>query len=249
MAMWRGIILAIQFLTVLPIRMQVDWNERTARAAVLSFPFVGAVIGAFLVVLYMFMFHHVSVLVLSFLLMFFSIFLSGGLHADGWMDCSDAYFSYRDRQRRLDIMSDSRVGAFAVLSILFLLGFRFIFIFETVAHMSLFALFCIPLFSRLGMTVLLLTTPLAKQTGMAATFRKHVDHRYVPFVVVYGLIAFSSCETFVLFVALISFYIVARAFAIKQFGGITGDVLGAFIEGSETLLWCVIWLLHTFAIL
>ncbi len=247
--MWRGVILAIQFLTVIPIRMQVDWNERTARGAVLSFPFVGAIIGTFLVAQHQLLFDHVSLLFLSFSLLFSSIFLSGGLHADGWMDCSDAYFSYRDLQRRLDIMSDSRVGAFAVLSILFLLGFRFVFIFETVAHMSLFSLFYIPLLSRFGMTLLLLTTPLAKQIGMAAAFRKHIDHRYVPFLVVYGFIALLSRETFVLFVALILFYVAARAFAMKQFGGITGDVLGAFIEGSETFLWLIIWLLHTFVIL
>lgn len=247
--MWRGVILAVQFLTVLPIRMQVDWNERTARGAVLSFPFVGAVIGSLLVAQHQLLFGYVSLLVLSFSLLFSSIFLSGGLHADGWMDCSDAYFSYRDLQRRLDIMSDSRVGAFAVLSILFLLGFRFVFMFETAAHMSLFSLFCIPLFSRLGMTLLLLTTPLAKQTGMAAAFRQYVDHRYVPIIVMYGLIAFLSRETLVLFLALMLFYVAARAFAVKQFGGITGDVLGAFIEGSETFLWLIIWLLHTFVIL
>ncbi|WP_435621263.1 adenosylcobinamide-GDP ribazoletransferase [Anoxybacillus eryuanensis] len=249
MAMWRGVILAIQFLTVFPIRMQVEWNERTARGAVFSFPFVGAIIGTFLVAQHELLFNHVSLLVLSFSFLFSSIFLSGGLHADGWMDCSDAYFSYRDRKRRLDIMSDSRVGAFAVLSILFLLGFRFVFIFETVAHMSLFSLFCIPLFSRLGMTVLLLTTPLAKQTGMAAAFRQYVDYQYVPAIIMYGLIAFLSRETIVLFIALVLFYVVARAFVVKQFGGITGDVLGAFIEGSETFLWLIIWLLHTFVIL
>ncbi|WP_183243005.1 adenosylcobinamide-GDP ribazoletransferase [Anoxybacillus mongoliensis] len=249
MAMWRGVILAIQFLTVFPIRMQVEWNERTARGAVFSFPFVGAIIGTFLVAQHQLLFDHVSLLFLSFLLLFSSIFLSGGLHADGWMDCSDAYFSYRDRKRRLDIMSDSRVGAFAVLSVLFLLGFRFVFIFETVAHMSLFSLFCIPLFSRLGMTVLLLTTPLAKQTGMAAAFRQYVDHQYVPIIVMYGLIALLSRETIVLFIALVLFYVAARAFAVKQFGGMTGDVLGAFIEGSETFLWLIIWLLHTFVIL
>ncbi|MBB5355751.1 adenosylcobinamide-GDP ribazoletransferase [Anoxybacillus mongoliensis] len=247
--MWRGVILAIQFLTVFPIRMQVEWNERTARGAVFSFPFVGAIIGTFLVAQHQLLFDHVSLLFLSFLLLFSSIFLSGGLHADGWMDCSDAYFSYRDRKRRLDIMSDSRVGAFAVLSVLFLLGFRFVFIFETVAHMSLFSLFCIPLFSRLGMTVLLLTTPLAKQTGMAAAFRQYVDHQYVPIIVMYGLIALLSRETIVLFIALVLFYVAARAFAVKQFGGMTGDVLGAFIEGSETFLWLIIWLLHTFVIL
>ncbi|MGG6431392.1 adenosylcobinamide-GDP ribazoletransferase [Anoxybacillus sp. D401a] len=247
--MWRGVILAIQFLTVVPLRIQVDWNERTARAAVLSFPFVGAMIGALLVAQHALLFGHVSLLVLSFLLLFSSIFLSGGLHADGWMDCSDAYFSYRDQQRRLEIMSDSRVGAFAVLSLFFLLGFRFVFMFETVAHMSLFSLFCIPLLSRLGMTLLLLTTPLAKKTGMAAAFRQHVDHRYVPFVIAYAFIVLLSDETIILFLALMLFYVVARAFAVKQFGGVTGDVLGAFIEGSETFLWFVMWLLHAFAIL
>ena len=247
--MWRGVILAVQFLTVLPIRMQVEWNERMARAAVLSFPFVGAIIGTLLIAQHQLLSGHVSLLVLSFSLLFSSIFLSGGLHADGWMDCSDAYFSYRDLQRRLDIMSDSRVGAFAVLSILFLLGFRFVFMFETIAHLSLFSLFCLPFLSRLGMTLLLLTAPLAKQTGMAAAFRQYVDHRYVPIIVMYGLIAFLSRETLVLFLALMLFYVAARAFAVKQFGGITGDVLGAFIEGSETFLWLIIWLLHTFVIL
>ena len=50
--MWHGVVLAIQFLTIIPIRMQVDWNERTARVAVLSFPFVGAIIGLFLVAIH-----------------------------------------------------------------------------------------------------------------------------------------------------------------------------------------------------
>ncbi|ELK22200.1 adenosylcobinamide-GDP ribazoletransferase [Anoxybacillus flavithermus] len=249
MAMWRGIILAVQFLTVLPLRMQVDWNERTGRIAVLSFPLVGAIIGLFLVAIHVVLSDHISSLVLSFLLLFSSIFLSGGLHADGWMDCSDAYFSYRDQQRRLEIMSDPRVGAFAVLSLFFLLGFRFIFMFETIAHFSLFSLFCLPLLSRLGMALLLLTAPLAKQTGMAAAFRQYVDHRYVPIIVMYGLIAFLSRETLVLFLALMLFYVIAKAFVVKQFGGVTGDVLGAFIEGSETFLWFVMWLLHAFAIL
>ncbi len=247
--MWHGVVLAIQFLTIIPIRMQVDWNERTARVSVLSFPFVGAIIGLFLVAIHVVLSDHISSLVLSFLLLFSSIFLSGGLHADGWMDCSDAYFSYRDQQRRLEIMSDSRVGSFAVLSLFFLLGFRFIFMFETIAHFSLFSLFCLPLLSRLGMALLLLTAPLAKQTGMAAAFRQYVDHRYVPIIVMYGLIAFLSRETLVLFLALMLFYVIAKAFVVKQFGGVTGDVLGAFIEGSETFLWFVMWLLHAFAIL
>lgn len=71
--MWRGIILAVQFLTVLPLRMQVDWNERTGRIAVLSFPLVGAMIGALLVAQHALLFGHVSLLVLSFLLLFSSI--------------------------------------------------------------------------------------------------------------------------------------------------------------------------------
>src|SRR5699024_11219623 len=64
----------------------------------------------------------------------FTIILTCGIHLDGWIYASDAFFSYRDVKKRLQIMEDPRVGAFGVLGLLFLLSFKFLFIFEIVAN-------------------------------------------------------------------------------------------------------------------
>src|SRR5699024_12376068 len=64
----------------------------------------------------------------------FTIILTVGIHLDGWIDASDVFFSYRDVKKRLQIMEDPRVGAFGVLGLLFLLSFKFLFIFEIVAN-------------------------------------------------------------------------------------------------------------------
>uniref|UniRef100_UPI0005850CC2 adenosylcobinamide-GDP ribazoletransferase n=1 Tax=Paenibacillus sonchi TaxID=373687 RepID=UPI0005850CC2 len=49
------------------------------------------------------------------------VWLTGGLHLDGWMDCADGLLSYRTRERMLEIMKDSRVGAMGVLACMLLL--------------------------------------------------------------------------------------------------------------------------------
>lgn len=46
------------------------------------------------------------------------ILLTGGIHMDGFMDTMDALHSYQDRERKLEILKDSHVGAFACLSLI-----------------------------------------------------------------------------------------------------------------------------------
>lgn len=255
-AVWSGFLLSVQFLTVIPIRKQIDWNDATARWSVRMFPLVGALIGGIEALAY-FVFSSFSLFSPSFLALFLlwlSVWLAGGLHADGWMDVSDAFFSYRDIKRRQEIMSDSRVGAFAVLSIVCLLSFRFLFIFETIrAHLDALFIAAIPLLSRTAMTWLLIDGKPAKQTGMAAAFRQHIDRRDAYVAMAIGgcllacvcIAAFSAFQTIVLLACgTMAAALVARLFFEKQFGGITGDTLGAFVEGVETWLWLMVWLLR-----
>lgn len=255
-AVWSGFLLSVQFLTVIPIRKQIDWNDATARWSVRTFPLVGALIGSVEALTYFVFssFSSVSPLFLALFLLWLSIWLAGGLHADGWMDVSDAFFSYRDIKRRQEIMSDSRVGAFAVLSILCLLSFRFLFMFETIcSHLDVLLIAAIPLLSRIAMTWLLIYGKPAKQTGMAAAFREHIDRRDAYVAMAIGgcllacvcIAAVSVFKTVVFLVGGTMFAaLVARLFFEKQFGGITGDTLGAFVEGVETWLWLMIWLLR-----
>ncbi|ANB60758.1 adenosylcobinamide-GDP ribazoletransferase [Anoxybacteroides amylolyticum] len=253
MMIWHGLCLALQFLTVFPLGKEVTWEEKTARWSVRMFPVVGLVVGSVQALVYwLFLQTSVSPLFLALFLLFFSIFLSGGLHADGWMDVSDAFFSYRDKERRLDIMKDSRVGAFAVLSIIFLLSFRFVFFYETIGHVVPIVFIAIPFFSRSFMSLLLLYGKLAKPTGMAAAFREHVtksDARFIIFLLSIGIASFVAIrpvETIVLALGAVFSWLSARSFYERQFGGITGDMLGAFVEGTEGWLWFLIWLLRSF---
>jgi adenosylcobinamide-GDP ribazoletransferase len=253
-----GLLLSLQLLTTLPIRKTVQWNKHSARWAVRFFPLVGVLLGGLLAVQYWLFVHYTSVspLFLSLWLLFFPVLFSGGLHLDGWMDCSDAFFSYRDQKRRQEIMSDSRVGAFAVISVIFLLSFRFLFIYETViSGIELVFFLLIPFLSRSFMALLLIQGRLAKPNGMAAAFREHVNAldgwiiAAVLFVISLCLIAFDIDQLFSISLLVVSAFLCfiwSQSFYKKQFGGITGDTLGAFAEGVETWLWFMIWLLRCF---
>jgi adenosylcobinamide-GDP ribazoletransferase len=253
-----GLLLSFQLLTTIPINKTVEWNKDSARWAMRLFPLVGVLLGGLLAVQYWVFVHYTSVspLFLSLWLLFFSILFSGGLHLDGWMDCSDAFFSYRDAKRRLEIMSDSRVGAFAVISVIFLLSFRFLFIYETVmSGIELSFLFLIPFLSRSFMSMLLIKGRLAKPDGMAAAFREHVEAADRYFIVaalvavLLGFCIFGIAQLFfisLLGISALIYFLCSLLFFEKQFGGITGDTLGAFVEGVETWLWFMIWLLRCF---
>jgi adenosylcobinamide-GDP ribazoletransferase len=256
-AAWSGLLLSMQFLTVIPVRRQIDWNGDVARWSVRFFPLIGAIIGTVAAMMYDLFsaFSSFSPLFLALFLMWLPVWLTGGLHADGWMDVSDAFFSYRDIKRRQEIMSDSRVGAFAVLSIFCLLSFRLLFLLETIrTGLNALLLIVVPLLSRTGAAWLLVCGKPAKPTGMAAAFREYTSRMdgYVAMaisIVLLACICIMDASVIknagLLAVGTIVAAWLARASFEKQFGGITGDTLGAFVEGVETWLWCLIWLLRS----
>jgi adenosylcobinamide-GDP ribazoletransferase len=257
--MKKGFLLGIQFFTIIPYHSEIPWNPKTISWCLRLFPFIGLLIGSISVLQAWVLteFSPVSILIIAFWFMFFQIALTGGLHLDGFMDSSDAFFSYRSRERRLEIMEDPRVGSFAVLSILFLLAFRFLFIFESLQHSLSFILIAgttIPILSRWMIVFLLLKGKLAKETGLAASFQRGSSARtyrltsvFVLFLLILLFILQSNVWIFVsLGIATIMYLIASNLFIKKHFGGITGDTLGATLEGGETFLWLVVWLLHFF---
>ena len=85
--------------------------------------------------------------------------ITGGIHLDGWMDSSDAFFSYRDIAKRLEIMKDPRMGAFGVLSVIVILSARFLFVYEIVVmavDVSYIFIVLIPFIGKMVMGVLLM---------------------------------------------------------------------------------------------
>lgn len=259
MMFWKGFLIDIQFFTAIPIRRELPMDKEHLKKAVQTFPLVGLMQGIiYSALLYLCLeFTPFSHLASAFLLWLATILLTGGIHLDGWMDASDAFFSYQDQEKRLEIMKDPRTGAFGVLSILVLLSCRFLFIYESIANVEnvLFIIIAlIPFLSKNVMGVLLLTVKTAKNEGLGALFQNAAKPQSLWLYPIYLiclliLVSFFNKQFFnigILILISACCIFLFRRKAVKWFGGITGDVLGAAVEGTELLLWMTVWLLHYF---
>ncbi|KHL96103.1 cobalamin synthase, partial [Paenibacillus sp. IHB B 3415] len=112
---------AFQFLSRFPVKYSPDFSPELLRRSVVYYPLVGAAIGlsaALGAAAAAWLLPAWPAAVITLILW---VGLTGGLHLDGWMDSADALLSYRSRERMLEIMKDSRVGAMGVLACVLLL--------------------------------------------------------------------------------------------------------------------------------
>ncbi|MDR2136661.1 MAG: adenosylcobinamide-GDP ribazoletransferase [Synergistaceae bacterium] len=241
--------IAFSFLTTLPMP-RVDWTPSRLRYFPAALPLVGLAIGAlgagFFARLQLW---EVSPALRAALMTCLYLIVTGGLHMDGLMDTCDAVFSRRDRDARLEILSDTHTGAFAVMGcavVLLLKTGIFSELLETFDLRSargefVVLLTLVPVYSRTG-AGLLLYLPFAREDGLARTLgsARAPGSRFAllaiyaaasfPFVLSapFGILGIPLMG--IVFLCLYGFY------CVKVFGGVTGDLLGAFIEVSETLM-------------
>lgn len=258
-AYFYGFILNLQFFTTLPIPLEVPMNDKNIERSIRLFP----VLGLFFGVIYAFVGYSLqkytpfSNLVITFFVWLLTIILTGGIHIDGWIDSADGFFSYREKEKRLEIMTDPRVGAFGVIGAIVLLFAKFIFIYELLMNSSSFTflyMMLIPILSRTLMAFTLILIPNAKSKGLGHLFQNAKTESTLSFYFLYLLISLSlvfiDWTIFTNFLILFSTVILAffwiKKKAVQWFGGITGDLVGAATEGVEVLLWLVLLLLHYF---
>ncbi len=126
----REYLLAVQFFTRIPITGRLaDWvgfSPALLRASAGHFPGVGLVVGAVAATSYaaasaLLPDTHFTPLVAAVLSTIVSVLLTGGFHEDGLADVADGLGGSYDRARALDIMKDSRVGAFGAMALVLVL--------------------------------------------------------------------------------------------------------------------------------
>ena len=182
MKMMKGLIMCIQFFTSIPIPYEVPMDRRHINMAIKMFPVLGLLQGFLYGILAYALigWTPLSALATAFIIWLSLIVITGGIHLDGWMDCSDAFFSYRDRAKRLEIMKDPRMGAFGVLSVIVILSARFLFIYEIVVmavDVSYIFIVLIPFIGKMVMGVLLMSVKGAKEDGLGTLFKQAASSR------------------------------------------------------------------------
>ena len=189
-----------------------------------------------------------SPLFTAILLVVLHFIMTGGLHMDGVVDTGDAYFSYRDRKKRLEILDDPRIGAFGAMTLVLFVLLKIGVLYELLLRdLPLLFVICIPFIARQAVLLVFVTTNTSKETGIASYFKKIVNERMliwstIIYFVVLVAIAFVYQQwiLLLLIVALLVFTWVYRSWAKRNFGGISGDLLGAIFEGAELFLWFVL---------
>lgn len=223
-----GFLLAFQFLTRLPIRKSIDFSGENIRRSILFFPLTGLLIGGLGSLVYR-LGSRLTPNLGSFLAVFFMLGLTGGLHLDGLADSFDGFFSYRDRERTLEIMKDSRIGAFGVVAIIFDLGLKYILLGELGAGLGL-ALSLAN--SRLVVAYVMSFKETAKEDGLGSLFKESRPKNYFLLslgIYLLGLALIGPAYILALLGNfLLSSYI--TRLTSRKIGGYTGDVYGMLIE-------------------
>lgn len=234
----KAFLIGLQFLTRLHLVKQTEWTMEGFGRSVLYFPLVGMVIGAFMALIWWLLQDRLSPQLMGLLLVAFEFLFTGGLHADGFMDTCDGLFSGRDRERKLEIMKDSRVGSNGVVGFVFLTLLKWQFLANLTGEYTLVLLFIIPTLSRYSLTMSLRLFPYARPEGMGKAFAQYSPSYTLlvsTFWAVLLLIPFTWLYA-LFFGITIALNLLFNSYITKHLGGLTGDTYGFVIELTELCL-------------
>ncbi len=235
-----GFLAALGFLTTLPVGKRALEQKSLAGSAA-YFPLVGLVLGLVLAGAdYGLRIAFDGNLILpSALTVTLLMLLTGALHFEGFVDACDGLFGGHNRERRLEIMRDKRVGAYAVAGGVLLLILKFAAIASLPDNTSRFCVIAaFPVFSRWGMSLALGVFPYARQQGLGTAFRGTNMGQVVAAGII-GIIAalvIGSIGGIILFAAGTLLAWLMGLLISRLLGGLTGDTYGAINEFTEAIL-------------
>lgn len=232
------------FLTRIPVRIPFKYEAKVEN--VFFFPLVGIIIGATLVgisYLSSLIFSpHVTAIITVFIL----VVITGGLHLDGLSDSFDGLLSYRDKEKIILIMKDSRVGAMGLLAVVFVVLFKIAFVQTLIESGEFIMILALPLIGRLSLVMACYKGRTISKSIMGEPFIGKLSKRYYYGIIFfYGALAVSVIYLFYgliygisfIFTVFILHFIVIyfKKFSYEKIDGISGDILGAICEMSETI--------------
>jgi adenosylcobinamide-GDP ribazoletransferase len=240
----RNFLRAFSFLTILPVGQIPLLEEKELGRSMAFFPLVGLVIGLLLAIsYYLFSFILPKALTLWLTLGLLAL-LTRGLHLDGFADTMDGLGSGGKRENILEVMRDSRIGAFGVISLILLLGAKY-FALDQISTKSIpYSLMLMAVMGRNSMVLVCYRSPYARSgEGLGKPFTENLGAREIAlsmfstFVIAFLLMGVKGI---LVYLGVCLFSLGYRFFFIRKLGGVTGDILGAVNELAELL--CLIFL-------
>jgi adenosylcobinamide-GDP ribazoletransferase len=229
---------ALRFLTIVPVPGLPPMSERGMVSAIPWFPAAGLLIGALLLPVGWLAGLFWGDLARAALVVTAWAIVTGGLHLDGLSDTFDAVMSWRSRERKLEIMKDSRIGAMGALAIVALLLLKVVFLAEAGAAWWQ-AVLLAPALGRWADIYGIYWFPPAAEGGLGRAF--HAQVRRSDFVLATGGAALAAALVggvaglVATLLVLAATHLLARWWT-RDLGGLTGDTYGALCEIGEVVV-------------
>ncbi|MDB1125122.1 adenosylcobinamide-GDP ribazoletransferase [Vibrio algarum] len=236
-------LLAISIFTRIPVSASVPYSEARKNESYKYGGLVGLVIGGLTALVYMIAASIWPTEVAVVISMAFSVYATGAFHEDGFADTCDGFGGGFTPERKLEIMKDSRVGAYALLAVVLILLLKY----TTLVSLEQIplALVIAHVLSRSMAISFIYTHGYVRQTEQSKLkIAKSPSSKYdfLTMIIIAGLMTLFI-PTFKLAFVLIATLLLARIWfsrwMIKQVGGYTGDALGAIQQISEVLCYLV----------
>ncbi len=219
---------------------QVEWTKERMKYAMCFFPLVGAVTGLLVAFAYTVFNQRGFPYFQRIFPVLIPVLVTGGIHMDGLLDVIDAKSSQKSREEKLEILKDPHTGAFAIIGwgvyvLLYLAAFGEMKPGIIPAYSMTFVL------TRALSGLSVVTFPMAKPGGLAAMFSNAAEKRVVAAAMA-GYVILAEAGIWYLggfFAAAVSFvvslviYVYYYTMAKREFGGITGDLAGYFLQICE----------------
>lgn len=244
--LFESMLIAFSMYSKIPMP-KVEWNDKNMKYAMCFFPVIGVVIGVCVQIIGTLLIKSTfGSLFFSVIMTLLPIMITGGIHLDGFLDTIDALSSWGDKEKKLQILKDSNSGAFAIIGMgCYLLCNIALWSEASVEMLPLIS--CGYVLSRALSGYSVVTFQTAKNSGLAKTFQDTAQKNRVKMTMYCWIMISTSCMLAYNFKSAISLFVAGALFfqyykrlCKKQFGGITGDLAGYFLQVFELLMLGVI---------
>ncbi|MCR4393291.1 MAG: adenosylcobinamide-GDP ribazoletransferase [Dehalococcoidales bacterium] len=222
---------ALQFLTIFPIKR--DFSAEQMGRSTAWFPLIGLLIGLILAGFSYLLGWLLPRSLVNIILVALLALCSGALHLDGLADTFDGIAGHRTRERRLEIMRDSRIGGFGATGLALFLIFEYAALNSLPQSWVIWVLILAPTLSRWAMVMAIFVYPYARDQGLGSPFKSTMRWYHLTIATIIALAV--SAATFriagiavVLAVCGVTFLL--AGFLVRKLGGLTGDTYGAINE-------------------
>ena len=235
----QPILIAIQFLSCIPVGKQALPKEQDIGASLSWYPLVGLLLGCILAFVAFGASYFFEPLLSAAITLSFWVFLTGALHIDGLADCADAWLGgLGSKEKTLHLMKDPTSGPIAITTVVLLLLLKFVAL-EALIRTGNLSLLIWPLvFARMSAGFLFISTPYARESGLGSAIAQHKKSNQILLIAAITTLLSSYFLTWMIAPLLITLGLIfwyLRTRMLRRLDGCTGDTAGALVEIAECL--------------